>query len=232
MDVLKKWFKSELTGWTKWSVAWLIIATSIIVGLSIYGHDNWMSFCAAVSGVWCVILTGMGKRSSFILGLINIIFYGILSYYAKYYGEVMLNFFYFLPMNIWGWFAWKKHMNEKSGEVIKRKLGLKKSVLIYALTAISIFIYGLILKKLGGNLPYMDSMSTVVSVVAQILSIRRLREQWVLWIVVDVVTVIMWAVHVANHGDGVATLTMWCVYLVNACIMYGRWYRETKNHAV
>ncbi len=232
LETFKKYIKSELTGWKAFDVIWLSIATAVIVGLSIYWKDTWMSFLAAITGVWCVILTGKGKRSSFIFGLINVIFYAIVAFQAKYYGEVMLNAVYYLPMNFVGWFAWKKHMNDDTGEVVKERLTLKKSAVVYALTAVAIFVYGLILKALGGNLPYIDSMSTVISVVAQILSIKRLMEQWVLWIVVDVVTVIMWAVHFAQGGETIATLAMWSVYLVNAFIMFFRWYKESKKNAV
>lgn len=211
---------------------WLSVATAVILALSIYWKDNWLSLTAALTGVWCVILTGKGKRSSFIFGLINVIFYAIVAFRAKYYGEVMLNALYYLPMNFVGWFAWKKHMDDSTGEVVKERLNPKKSVIIYTLTALAILLYGLVLKALRGNLPFVDSMSTVVSVVAQILSIRRLMEQWVLWIVVDVVTVIMWAVNFARGGEEIATLAMWSIYLINAFIMFARWYKEAKKHEV
>ena len=229
MDRLKRYIKSELTGWKAFYVIWFLVATAVILGLSIYWKDTWISLVAAVTGTWCVILTGKGKRSSFIFGLINVIFYAIVAFEAKYYGEVMLNLLYYFPMNFVGWFVWKKHMDEQKGEVIKVRLPLKKSMIVYGVTAAAIFIYGYILERLGGNLPYVDSMSTVISVVAQVLSIKRLMEQWVLWIVVDVVTVIMWAVHFAQGGETVATLAMWAVYLMNAVIMFIRWYKEAKG---
>lgn len=232
MDTLKRYLKSELTGWKPLDVIWLSVATAVILGLSVYWKDSWMSLTAAVTGAWCVILTGKGKRSSFVFGTVNVIFYAVVSYQAKYYGEVMLNALYYLPMNFVGWFAWKKHMNDETGEVVKERLNGKKSAVIYALTAAAIVAYGLVLKALGGNLPFIDSMSTVVSVVAQILSVKRLMEQWVLWIVVDVVTVIMWAIHFAQGGETVATLAMWSVYLLNAVIMFVRWYKEAKRNEV
>ena len=231
MSGFKKFLKSELTGWKAFDVIWLLLATAVILGLSIYWEDTWMSLIAAITGTWCVILTGKGKRSSFIFGIVNVVFYAIVALEAKYYGEVMLNLLYYFPMNFVGWFVWKKHMNDQTGEVIKERLTLKKSAIVYALTAVAIFIYGFILDRLGGNLPYIDSMSTVISVVAQILSIKRLMEQWVLWIVVDVVTVIMWAIHFAQGGETIATLAMWAVYLVNAVIMFVRWYKEAVSEA-
>ena len=225
---LVRYLQRERRGWKAWEIGWLALATAVILGLSIYWKDNWVSLTAAVTGVWCVILTGKGKRSSFILGMVNVVLYAWVAFQAKYYGEVMLNMLYYVPMNVVGWIAWKKHMNEDTGEVKKTKLSLKGSALIYGLTAVAIVGYGLVLKAMGGALPYIDSMSTVVSITAQILSVKRLREQWVLWIVVDIVTVIMWAVNFARGGETIATLAMWSVYLVNAFIMFVKWDREAK----
>ena len=232
MDAIKKFVKSELSGWKPFDVIWLVFATAVILGLSIYWNDSPVSLWAAVTGVCCVILTGKGKRSSFIFGLVNTILYAIVALWAKYYGEVMLNLIYYLPMNFVGFIAWKKYMNDETGEVIKERLSLSKSVVVYAITAVSIVIYGFILKRMGGNLPYVDSMSTVVSVVAQVLSIKRLTEQWVLWIVVDIVTVFMWAVDFMKGGESISTLAMWSIYLINAFIMFIRWYKEAKKNAV
>lgn len=231
-EKMQKYVKSELTGWKKMEVAWLVIASAVILALSIYWKDSMIGIMSALTGVWCVILTGKGKRSSFIFGTINVLFYAYIAFGAKYYGEVMLNLIYYFPMNFVGWFAWNKHMNEENGEVIKSSLPRKKGIILYVCTAVAIFLYGLMLRALNGNLPFVDSMSTVVSVVAQILSVKRLTEQWVLWIVVDVVTVIMWAVNFANGGESIATLLMWSIYLLNAIIMYIRWKREVKENEI
>lgn len=231
-EKMQKYVKSELTGWKKMEVAWLAIASAVILALSIYWKDSMIGIMSALTGVWCVILTGKGKRSSFIFGTINVLFYAYIAFGAKYYGEVMLNLSYYFPMNFVGWFAWNKHMNEENGEVIKSSLPRKKGIILYVCTAVAIFLYGLMLRALNGNLPFVDSMSTVVSVVAQILSVKRLTEQWVLWIVVDVVTVIMWAVNFANGGESIATLLMWSIYLLNAIIMYIRWKREVKENEI
>lgn len=86
----------------------------------------------------------------------------------------------------------EKNIDEESNEVYKRKMSVKQEILVAVLSIVGIFIYGYILKWLGGNLPIIDSMSTVLSVVAQILLIKRYMEQWIIWLVVDMVSVIMW----------------------------------------
>ena len=99
-------------------------------------------------------------------------------------------------------------------------------------TAAGTIAYGFFLKALGGALPFVDALSTVASVVAMVISVKMYMEQWIIWIVVDVVTVIMWAIAFANGNESMATLLMWIVYLGNAIIMYFKWAKEAEKDAV
>ncbi len=225
----KDFFAAELKNWKAAELLWLAIAVFTILSLSIYWKDSVIGILAAVTGVLCVVLTGKGKLSSYIFGFFNVLFYACIAFQAKYYGEVMLNLLYYVPMNFVGWFAWKKHMDEKTGEVEKKRLSAKNCGIVFCVTGLAILLYGWILKAMGGNLPFADSMSTVISIVAQILCVKRYVEQWVLWIVVDIVTVIMWTAAFFKGGESVATLIMWSIYLINAVIMFIKWYKEADN---
>lgn len=229
MEQVKKFIKTELSGWKPLEVLWLAVASLTILGLSLYWKDNAVGIISALTGVWCVVLTGKGKVSNFLFGIINVTLYAYISFHAKYYGEVMLNLIYYLPCNVIGLFVWNKNMDESTGEVVKEKMSPKTGVFVYAGTAAAVVIYGFILKSLGGTLPYIDSISTVLSVVAQVLCLKRLAEQWILWIVIDTVTVVMWAYNFMNGGESVATLLMWIVYLLNAIFMYRKWCKDVKQ---
>ena len=170
---MKKIIKNELQNWKAIEVRWIIIACSIILSLSIYWKENIIGIVSSISGILCVILTGKGKLSSYVFGMINTILYSIIAFSAKYYGEFMLNVFYYIPMNIVGFVLWSRNMNNENQEVIKTKLNNKYKIIIFGFSFISIFIYGFILKKLGGSLPFVDSASTVFAVTAQILCVKR-----------------------------------------------------------
>lgn len=228
MDKLRSFVKTEISGWKPLEVAWLGIATAVILALSIYWKDTAVGIISALTGVWCVVLTGKGKVSNFLFGIVNVVLYAYISFGAKYYGEVMLNILYYLPCSVIGLFVWGKHVDGESGEVVKDSLSVRGALLVYPLTALGVIAYGFILKAMGGTLPFVDSISTVLSVVAQILCLKRLAEQWIMWIVIDAVTVVMWAYHYANGGESVATLLMWIVYLLNAIFMYVKWRRDVK----
>lgn len=228
MEKIKKFIKNEAYGWSRLEIIWLLFSSAVILGLSIYWGESLIGIIAAITGVFCVVFTGKGKISSYIFGTINTVLYAYIAFGAKYYGEVMLNVIYYLPMNFVGFAMWKKYINAETQEVEKRKLDFKYQLGITVLCCVCIYGYGLILKALGGNLPFVDSISTVLSVFAQILCAKRYMEQWVLWIVVDVVTVFMWVAAFFNGGESMATLIMWSVYLLNAVFMFIKWYKECK----
>ncbi len=221
--------KRELKGWKKWQIFWMIFANIMILGVSVYQGDTWLGIAASISGVICVILCGMGKVSNYLFGTVNVILYAIVAWKAKYYGDVMLNLLYYLPTNILGWVVWKKHIDKESNAVYKRRMTIKQDFLLLVISAVGVWGYGFVLRRLGGNLPFVDSMSTVLSVIAQILMIKRFMEQWIIWIVVDVVSVIMWVVALFSEGASIAVLLMWSVYLLNAIIMFVKWLKESKN---
>ena len=228
MKSLKTIIKQELTGWKKWQVLWLAFAIITILGVSIQQGDTWIGIIASVTGVICVVLCGMGRVSNYLYGTINVILYAYIAWKAKYYGDVMLNLLYYLPTNFIGWAAWNKHINAETNVVYKKRMTLKQDMLLAIISIVSVAGYAYILRLLGGNLPIVDSMSTVFSVIAQILMIKRFMEQWVIWIVVDVVSVIMWIAALSTEGASIAVLLMWAVYLANAVIMFVKWYRESR----
>lgn len=229
MTWVKQLIKNEFTGWKRWQIVWIIVANLIIICASIYMKDTFLAITASVTGTLCVILCGMGKLSNYLFATLNVILYAIVAWKAKYYGEVMLNLLYYLPTNIVGWVLWAKNMNQEKHEVIKKRLKWWQDLILLCVCVVGVFGYGWLLKLLGGNLPFVDSMSTVLSVIAQILMIKRFAEQWAIWIVVDIVTVIMWIAAFFNGGESIATLLMWSVYLINAIIMFVKWIKDTKT---
>ena len=229
MEKLIGALKRDFFGWKKWQILWIVFANIMILGVSLYLGDTVIGILASLTGVTCVILCGMGKVSNYFFGTINVLLYAIVAWNAKYYGDVMLNLFYYFPTNIIGWVAWIKHMDKEKNEVYKKRMTWKQDVILAFISVVGVLGYSYVLKLLGGNLPMVDSMSTVFSVIAQILMIKRFMEQWIIWIIVDIVSVIMWIAAFFNGGESIAVLIMWSVFLVNAVIMFVKWLKESKT---
>lgn len=180
---------------------------------------------AAISGIFSVVLCAKGKKSQYIWGLFNVVGYVIISWINKYYGEVMLNALYYLPSQFIGYYLWNKHMNKDTDDVEGKKLNIKQSIIFLLFMTIGILGYKLVLDMVGGTGTLLDSASTVISVVANALMMMRYREQWLLWIIIDVITVVMWLL-----VSDFIMVTMWAVYLINAFYGYYNWTKMAKEN--
>lgn len=231
--IMKEYIRSELAGWKKTEVFWLLTACAVIWGLSIYWQDTAMGIVSSVTGVACVVLTGKGKLSAYLFGLVNCVLYAMISFQAALYGETLLNALYYVPMQFVGFFMWKKNMNGETAEVKKRRMKTGTWLVTIAEIGAATFAFGLFLQHLGDAMPFIDAFTTVCSVAAMLISVLMYAEQWWIWVAVDIVSVYMWWKSFSAGNDNMATLLMWVVYLLNAVIMLIRWEKEArKGHEV
>jgi nicotinamide mononucleotide transporter len=215
-----------LDDWTLFEKLWLAVFTLTAIGLSYTWGDTLFSFSVFLTGVICVVLVARGSIWNYSYGLYNAAGYSWLSYQNGLFGEVMLNAGYFIPAQIIGIFMWKKNLKDGS-TIVMKKMRKSATAMWLLISAAGTYFYGAILASIPGqNTPYFDSCSTVLSVIAMLLMMYRYREQWLLWIIVDIVSVAMWSYRLNTGMEGApAMLVMWSAYLINAC--YG-WYKWNK----
>ncbi|MBU8891629.1 MAG: nicotinamide riboside transporter PnuC [Bacteroidales bacterium] len=226
MNRLKHYFAD----WDLYEKLWLSLFTIIIVSLSVYWKDSFVGVVASLTGIWCVVLVAKGKIANYYFGIISVIAYAYVAFSSQYYGEVMLNMIYFLPMQFVGIYLWRKRtVSKKKNNIRVRYMTNKQRILWFLVTIAGTILYGYFLKYLGGNLPFIDSSSTVMSVIAMILMVFVFVEQWVLWILVDIVSVIMWFTVLINGGNDVAVLVMWIAFLANAIYGLYNWIKLEKK---
>ena len=127
----------------------------------------------------------------------------------------------------------KKYINKETNEVSKIKMSNTNFIIMILGTLLGTFILGYISKMFGGNLPFVDALSTTVSIVAMIVSINRYTEQWILWLIVNTVSIGLWSYNFfITGGEDIATLVMWIIYWLNALISYIKWRKESNTKEV
>lgn len=207
---------------------WFLI-TGVIVSNVVYsvltGTLDIVGSLAGITGVLCVVLVAKGSIWNYAFGLVNVSLYAWISYKAALYGDAGLNALYYLPMQFIGWWQWRKRgaaMSEaesggKSVQVQARRFDWGQRVLLAMGCAAAVVAGGYLLKYLGDPQPFKDSATTVLSIVAQALMAMAFMEQWALWIITNVISVIMWSVCVARGEvhSGVMVI-MWTFYLLNS----------------
>mgnify|MGYP000438274500 FL=1 len=122
--------------------------------------------------------------------------------------------------------------HDKGGEVKFRTMTPKIMLTTVAVTIIGVLGYMQILKWMGGNLPFMDSLTTVVSVVASFLYLLRFSEQWAMWAIVNALSIVMW-IMVFMQGDSSALLIiiMKTINFINSTYGFLNWRKIAKETA-
>ena len=73
-------------------------------------------------------------------------------------------------------------------------MNIKQMFFTISVSLVAVVLYSLLLKSIGGVSYVVDAISTVVSFIATLLMAKRYREQWFMWVVVYIVSVIMWSI--------------------------------------
>ena len=176
-----------------------------------------------------LVLGAKGKIAGLYFAIINSLLYAINCFSIPLYGEIMYNLLYSIPVSAIAIIMWKKNQSQ-SGEVKFRTMTLKFAIGVIALTVVGTFGYAELLTWMGGNFALMDSLTTVVSVIASMLYLLRYSEQWLMWVIVNALSIAMW-IMVLMSGDQSAILIiiMKCVNLCNATYGYWNWKRIAKR---
>jgi len=137
-----------------------------------------------------VIFLAKRKIIGWYLSIIGAIIYSIIFFNTKLYGNFLLQFI-FLYQSIYGIYDWLKYKKDNNKILKETKIDNlnNKKRLIYSISIIIIWIISSILLNnyTNSNLPYIDSLVSIISIFANwLLSIRKI-ENWILWIFADII---------------------------------------------
>ena len=152
---------------------------------------SWLELVAFVLAVWMVVCNMRVHLLAWPLALISSLMYFALFLDGKLYGEAGLQLV-FAALALWGWWQWR-FGRTREGEALKvRRLGLQGLAKPALLTLAAWPLLGVFLaKNTDSPLPYWDAFPTVASLLGQWLLARKYEENWPTWIVVNVVSVVL-----------------------------------------
>ena len=219
----------------RWFAIWATASVLAIAGISITWWDagdalhSSLSLVAAVTGMMYTMLAGRGKIACYAFGLVNAPIYAYLAYRWSYYGDMALNLYYFVMM-FPGIVCWRRN-RARSGEddIVRTRLSDVERWVWFASMAVAALCLWWLLRAIGGSRPLCDALTNVLSVAAMILTVKRCIEQWVMWIAVDAIELVMWW----HTGEtSMAILAMWTLFLADGIYLFGLWVAEMRKDLV
>lgn len=224
MAKISQWFKNEFwVGYNLFEKLFLVAMVLLQIVVYCFVPDSIIGMVCGVAGVICVVLTAKAKISSYIFNFIQIVTYMIICWDLKLYLEFGENIFYFITC-IFGVVLWKRNMTKTKDGTQKlktKKFNAAQWLLTIAVSCVATMALGYVGDVyLHSTLPYYDALTNVLAIVAQMLMVWRFREQWIVWIVIDITCLIMFI----TLGQW-SMVAMYVAWTINA--FYG-WYNWTK----
>jgi len=182
------------------------------------GYDlSWIEAVGTLAGLLCIWLASLEKISNYAFGLINVTLFAIIFFQIQLYASLLLQLFFFAA-NIYGWYAWSRQTTSNEAVLQIRWLPLPKAIawLVACVAAIGLMtafidpvfavltrIAVSVMQSVGLNVampelqpdafPFWDSCMMVLSIAAMILMTRKYVENWLLWGVINVISVVIFA---------------------------------------
>ena len=146
---------------------------------------TWIEVVAFLVSLWMVGCEMRVHPLAWPLAMLSSLMYALLFADSKLYGEASLQVF-FVAMSLWGWWQWLRGRGADGGELAVHTLTRRAAAIALAATLLAWpLVAGLLIRYTDSNVPWLDALPTVGSVLGTWLLGRKFIESWWAWIAVN-----------------------------------------------
>lgn len=188
---------------------------------------TWIEIVAFALAVWMVVCNMRVNPLAWPLAIVSSMGYALLFAQYRLYGEASLQFV-FIAVALWGWWQWLRGRGQDGAPLVVHRLSVRGRWAALAATALLWpLIAGALMQFTDSDVPWFDALPTAGSLVAQVLLGRKLVENWPAWVVVNIVSVGLFA------AKGLwLTVILYALFTVMALAGWRVWARLSVARAV
>jgi nicotinamide mononucleotide transporter len=189
---------------------------------------NWLELIAVILGILSVWYARKEKILVFPFGIANVSIYIYICFIAKLFANAGINIVYLIS-NIFGWYMWSGKSDNQRLEISKNTI--KQNVIswfsVVLIYIIVFFILRWVNRDMESYLPWIDSFNTAFFLVATILMAVKKIENWLFWIIGDIISIPIFA------SQGLFfTSIQYTVFLILAILGWKEWRQKLKSKIV
>ncbi|GAA9944076.1 nicotinamide riboside transporter PnuC [Helicobacter pylori] len=208
--------------------ATLILSCVFLTITNILVKGSFINLLAGLSGVLYAFFAGERQTICFVFGLVYNLSYAYVAYQWKLNADVILCLFLYMPVTIYGLFAWKK-TQQHEGAIKAQKLSKNwRFVLILGIGVLT-YVSALFFKEIKTNFLWAESFNFVIFIIAFILQVLRYMESYVLMTLGNIVSIVVWFCIFKISTESLVQFFTTILYLFIGMYYLKRWNKSCKQ---
>lgn len=208
---------------------WLTSIAVIVLSFFLSGRGDVLTMTASLIGVTALIFVAKGYVLGQVLTVVFAVFYGIVSFYFRYYGEMITYLGMTAPSAAAAVISWLRHPYEGTKEVKVNKLNTKLWVLLVFLTAAVTIAFYFILSAIGNANVLFSTVSVATSFIASYLTFFRSPYYALAYAANDVVLIVLWTLATLESISYLPMIACFIMFLINDLYGFYNWQKMKKN---
>ena len=181
---------------------------------------TWLEVVAFVLSIWMVLCNMRVNPIAWPLAIVASALYAVLFAHSRLYGEAGLQIV-FVTVAFWGWWQWLRGRSDDGTKLRVHRLAARgRWIALAATLAMWPLLASLLDHATDSDVPWLDALPTVGSLVGQVLLGRKLVENWPVWVAVNAVSIGLFAVKALW-----LTVILYAIFIVLALIGWRTWHR-------
>jgi len=203
---------------------WIGSVLAVVTAFLLFSAD-YLTLAASLIGVTSLIYAAKGNPVGPALMIAFSIMYGVISFFFRYYGELVTYVGMTLPMSVVSLAAWLRHPYQDTAQVAVAKISKKQVTVMLLLTAGITAAFYFILGALQNANLFFSTVSVTTSFLAAYLTFLRSPYFALAYAMNDVVLVVLWSLAAAVETSYIPMVVCFCVFLINDAYGFFNWRR-------
>lgn len=212
-----------------WITSLLVTLLSYALSYLLSGSGSLLNLFASLIGVTALIFVAKGHVLGQILTVVFSVFYGIISVFFSYYGEMITYLFMTTPMAIVAALEWIKNPYKDTQEVKVHKVTKKQVTVMWILAVLVTVLFFFILQKLGTANLLFSTLSITTSFVASYLTFLRSPYYAIGYSANDIVLIVLWVLASIENISYLPMVACFIMFLFNDLYGFYNWRRMQRR---
>ena len=210
---------------------WIFSLVLVILSFVLSPLKDYLTLVASLIGVTALIFVAKGMVIGQILTVVFSVFYGIISFFFAYYGEMITYLLMTAPIAILATVEWIKNPYKKTETVAIKKLTAKDIIIMVILCAIVTVAFYFILKAFDTANLIFSTISVTTSFFACYLTYLRSPYYALAYACNDIVLIVLWVLATIENVAYIPMIVCFSTFLLNDLYGFFNWSKMQKTQS-